>query len=98
MKSEAELKKTFAKVDHQMATSWHKTAEEAQKLGKDSKADLNKSGAALAGAAKWSGNELSEGTQKTLEEVKHAGKAGGEEVQKWWKSIGDGIDDLGHKL
>jgi hypothetical protein len=98
VKSEADLKKTFAKVDHQMATSWHKTAEEAQKLGKDSKADLNKAGASLAGAAKWSGNQLNEGTQKTMEEMKHAGQATSDQAQKWWKGIGDGIDDLGHKL
>ena len=98
VKSEADLKKTFAKVDHQMAISWHKTAEEAQKLGKDSKADLAKAGAALDGAAKWSGNQLDEGTHKTLDAVKHASNATSEQVQKWWKSIGDGIDDLGHKL
>jgi hypothetical protein len=98
VKSEAELKKTFAKVDHQMATSWHKTAEEAQKMGKDSKADLDKAGAALEGAAKWSGNQLDEGTHKTLDAVKHAGKASSDQVQKWWKSMGDSIDDLGNKL
>ena len=98
VKSEADLKKSFAKVDHQIAMTWHKTAAAAQKLGKDSSADLNKAGTALAGAAKWSGNQLNEGTQKTVDAVKHAGKATADQVQSWWKSIGDGIDDLGHKL
>lgn len=98
VKSEAELKKTFAKVDHQMAESWHKTAEQAQKMGRDSKADLNKAGASLESAAKWSNNQLDEGTHKTIDEVKHAGKASADQLNKWWKSIGHGIDGLGQKL
>ena len=105
VKSGDELKAGFAKVDHEMATCWHNTADEARKQGKDSTADLNKAGASLAGAAKWSGHQLDEGTQKTLDEVKKAGeaaqngvKAGADQVDKWFKGIGHGIDDLAHKL
>jgi len=98
VKSEAELKKTFAKVDHQMAVCWHKTAEEAHKTGKDATADLKKAGASLEGAAKWSDNQLDEGTKKTVDEVKTASKAGADQVEGWWKSLGHGIEDLGHKL
>lgn len=105
VKSEGELKKSFAKVDHQMAQGWHKTAEETHRLGKDSTADLKKAGEALEGAAVWSGHQLDEGTSKTLDEVKNAEKeahkgvkAGADEVDRWWKSIGHGIEDLGHKL
>ena len=98
VKSEAELKKTFAKADHQMAVCWHKTAADAHKEGKDATADLKKSGVALEGAAKWSDNELDEGTKKTVDEVKKASKAGADQVEGWWKSLGHGIEDLAHKL
>jgi len=105
VKSEAALKKSFAKVDHEMASCWHKTALEAKKSGKDSTADLKKAGASLAGAAKWSDTKLKEGTQSSIEAVKKAGratgegvKAGADEMDKWFKGIGDGIDDLGRKL
>ena len=67
-------------------------------MGRDSKADLNKAGASLEGAARWSGNQLDEGTHKTLDALKRAGKAGSEQMKEWWKSIGDGIDDVKHKM
>jgi hypothetical protein len=105
VKSEAALKKSFAKADHEIAGCWHKTAIESKKAGKDSVADLKKAGASLAGAAKWSDTKLKEGTHDSIEGVKKAGratgegvKAGADEVDKWFKGIGDGIADLGRKL
>jgi hypothetical protein len=105
VKSGDELKKTFAKVDHQTAVCWHKTAQESKAAGKDSTAALKQAGAGLEGAAKWSGHQLSEGTKASMDGLKKAGKAtgagakaGAEQMDKWFKGIGDGIDDLGHKL
>jgi len=105
VKSDAELKMSFAKVDHQIAGCWHQTAAESRKSGKDASADLKKAGQSLSGAAKWSGTELNEGTHSTVEEIKKVGvgtgkdvKASSEKVDKWFKDIGDGISDLGHKL
>jgi hypothetical protein len=105
VKSDAELKQTFAKVDHQIADCWHKTAADAKRSGKDSGADLKKAGDALAGAAKWSGTQLKEGAKSSIDAMKKAGKgvgtaakASADEVDGWFKHIGEGIDDLGHKL
>ena len=105
VKSGDALKKTFAKVDHETANCWHKTAAESKQAGKDSTAALKQAGAGLEGAAKWSGHELSAGTKASVNGLKKAGeatgagvKAGAEQVDKWFKGIGDGIDDLGHKL
>ena len=105
VKSEAELKKTFAKVDHQIAGCWHKTAAESKTSGKDASADLKKAGASLAGAAKWSDTKLSEGAQSSVEAIKKAGtsvgkeaKTSADEMDKWFKNLGEGIDDLGKKL
>ena len=105
VKSEAELKKTFAKVDQQMADCWHKTAAESKKSGKDATADLARAGTSLENAAKWSGNKLKEGTQSSVDAIKKAGKAtgkgvktGAEEVGKWFQHLGDGIADLGKRL
>lgn len=105
VKSEDDLKKTFAKVDHEMATCWHKTAADSKKAGKDSTAALQKAGSALENSAKWSGHQLSEDTTASVNAMKKAGKAtgagakaGAKEVDKWFKGIGDGIEDLGHKL
>jgi hypothetical protein len=105
VKSDADVKKTFAKVDHQMADCWHKTAAESKRLGKDSTADLKKAGDSLAGAAKWSGHQLDEGTQKTLEAVKKADKASEKgikadaaDVDKWFDNLGHSIADFGHRL
>ena len=105
VKSGEELKKGFAKADHSIATCWHKTAESTKSAGKDSTEDLKKAGAALENSAKWSGQQLSEGTEATMAALKKAGKAtgegtkeGAEKVDKWFKGIGDGIEDLGKKL
>ena len=98
VKSDDELKKGFAKVDHETAKAWHETADETRKAGKDSLADLKKAGNSLDGAATWSGKEMDEGTQKTLDAVSHAGKATADQTEEWWNGIGHGIDDLGHKL
>lgn len=105
VKSGDELKKTFAKVDHELAKAWYKTADEAKKSGKDANYALKKAGAGLEGAAKWSVTQLKEGTQASIEAVKKVGKdaakgakAGAGEVDKWFKGIGEGIEDVGRKL
>ena len=105
VKSAAEMKMTFAKVDHEIAASWHKTALEYKSAGKDSTAALNQAGRALDNSAKWSGQQLSEGAKASVEAVKKASKAVGEgvkagadQVDQWFKGIGDGIADLGKKL
>ena len=105
VKSGDVLKKTYGQVDHARAIAWHKTADEAKKSGKDSSEALKKAGASLEGAAKWSGNKLTEGAQASVDAVKKVGegttkgvKAGTEEVNKWFKGIGEGIQDLGSKL
>jgi hypothetical protein len=105
VKSGDELKKTFAKVDHSIASCWHKTAEDSKKAGKDSTDSLKKAGVALENSAKWSGQQLSEGTQASVDAIKKAGKAtgegakaGAEKMDGWFKDIGDGIADLGKKL
>jgi hypothetical protein len=105
VKSGDEMKKSFAKVDHEMAACWHKTAAESKQAGKDSTDDLRKAGNSLENSAKWSGQELSEGTRETVAAVRKASKATGEatkasaeQVDKWFKGIGEGIEDMGKKL
>jgi hypothetical protein len=101
VKSGDELKKTFAQVDHSLAKAWHATAEQAQKSGKDAAGALKKAGAGVEGAAKWSGTQLREGTQASIDGLKKAGrgvKLGAEDVGKFFKGLGDGIADLGQKL
>jgi hypothetical protein len=105
VKSGDELKKVYGQVDHELAKAWHKTADEAKKTGKDSSEALKNAGTSLEGAAKWSGNKLQEGAQASVDAVKKVGKgaakgvkAGSEEVNKWFKGIGEGIEDLGSKL
>jgi hypothetical protein len=105
VKSGDELKNAYSKVDHELAKAWYKTADEAKKAGKDSSEALKKAGASLDAAAKWSGNKLQEGAQASVEAVKNVGrstakgvKAGTAEVEKWFKGIGEGIEDLGRKL
>ena len=56
-----------------VARAWHTTADEAKKAGKDSSEALKKAGASLEGAAKWSGNKLTEGAQASVEAVKKVG-------------------------
>jgi len=105
VKSGDEMKKTFAKVDHEIATCWHKTAEDSKNAGKDSTAALKKAGGALESSARWSGHQLSAGAKDSVKAVKKASKAAGEgtkataeEVDKWFKGIGEGIKDLGKNL
>jgi hypothetical protein len=105
VKSSDELKKTFAKVDYELAKAWHKTADEAKKSGKDPSNALKEAGAWIEGAAKWSVTQLKEGTQASIEAVKKVGKdaakgakVGADEVDKWFKGIGEGIEDVGRKL
>jgi hypothetical protein len=105
VKSGDELKKTFAKVDYELAKAWHKTADEAKKVGKDPSNALREAGAWVEGAAKWSVTQLKDGTQASIEAVKKVGKgagkgakAGAEEGDKLIKSIGEGIEELGRKI
>jgi hypothetical protein len=105
VKSGDELRKTFARVDHALAEGWHKTAEEAKNSGKDAGAALKKAGAALDGAAKWSGTKLKQGAQASIRTLQKVGKktgetikAGANDVEGWFKDIGNGIKDVGRKL
>ena len=105
VKSSDELKKTFAKVDYELAKAWHKTADEAKKSGKDPSNALKDAGAWIEGSAKWSVTQLKEGTRASVEAVKKVGKgaakgakAGAEEIETWFKGIGEGIEDVGRKL
>ena len=101
VKSADQLKKTFAQVDHSLAKAWHVTAEQTQKSGKDSTAALKKAGEGVEAAAKWSGTQLKEGTQASVEGLKKAGKGvklGAEDVGKFFKGLGEGIADIGQKL
>jgi methyl-accepting chemotaxis protein len=105
VKSSDELKRTFAKVDYELAKAWHKTADEAKKSGKDPSNALKEAGAWIEGAAQWSVTQLKEGTKTSVEAVKKLGenaakgiKAGAEEVDKVFKGIGEGIEDVGRKL
>ncbi len=101
VKSGDQLKKTFAQVDHSLATAWHATAEQTQKSGKDATSALKKAGAGVEGAAKWSGTQLKEGTQASVDGLKKVGKGvkvGAEDMGKFFKGIGDGITDLGQKI
>jgi hypothetical protein len=101
VKSGDQLKKTFAQVDHALATAWQTTADEAKKSGKDSTNALKKAGAGLEGAAKWSGTQLKEGAQASVDGVKKVGqgaKLGAEEVGKFFEGIGEGIADVGQHL
>jgi hypothetical protein len=105
VKSADELKKTFATVDHVIADSWHETAQQAKASGKDAEEALRKAGAALDGAARWSGTKLKEGAQASVDALKKAGrktgegvKAGAKQVEGWLKDIGNGIKEVGRKL
>jgi hypothetical protein len=105
VKSGDELKKTYARVDHELAGAWYKTAAEAKKSGKDANQSLEKAGEALENAATWSGTQLKEGARAAIEAVKKLGKgaekgakAGAKDVDKLFKDIGGGIEDLGRKL
>jgi hypothetical protein len=101
VKSGDQLKKTFAQVDHQLARAWHTTAGVAQKAGRDSTSALQKAGAGLAGAAIWSGAQLKQGAQASVEGVQKVGqgvKLGANDVGTFFKGIGEGIADVGQHL
>ena len=105
VKSSIELKKTFAKVDYELAKAWHKTADEAKKSSDDPSGALKEAGVWIEGSAKWSATQLKDGTRASVEAVKKLGKgaakgakAGAEDVDKWFKGIGEGIEDVGRKL
>ncbi len=105
VKSGDELKKTFAKAEYESARCWHKTAQEAQKAGKDSTYALKRTAERLDGASRWSGHQLDAGTKKSLAAVEGVGqgtnkgvKAGTAELDQWCKSLGHGIEELGKKL
>ena len=66
---------------------------------------MKKAGAALDGAAKWSGTKLKQGAQASLQTLQKAGKKtgeaiklGAEQVEGWFKDIGNGIKEVGRKL
>jgi hypothetical protein len=73
VKSDRELKKTFARVDNALAKGWHATAEESMKAGKDTSNALKNAGESLSGAAEWSGTELKEGVRSPVNSVKAMG-------------------------
>ena len=101
VKSDEELKKTFARADDALAKGWHATAEESMKAGTDAGDALTKAGEGLSGAAKWSGTQLKKGARSSVDSVKTIGKgmkAGSEKVNRWFHDIGDGIKDVELKL
>jgi hypothetical protein len=105
VKSEEEFKARMAKTNHAIGTCWHASAAETKAAGKDASTALKHAGTSLEHAAKWSGTELKKGTKATVSAVKKAGeatgkgaKAGAAEVDKWFKDIGDGLKDVGHKF
>jgi len=104
VKSGDDLKKTFAAVDHALAKAWHATRTRRRKPAR-TPAPRSKGRSQPRGAAKWSGTELKEGALASVNAVKKVGtttgkgvKAGAEEVDKWFKDIGEGIEDVGKKL
>ena len=101
VKSADDMAKVFAKVDYERAKAWHATAAQAKKSGKDATDGLKQAGAALNGAAQWSGAQLKQGTTMAVESVKKIGqgaKLGAEETEKMFKSLGEGVEDLGRHL
>ena len=101
VKSGDELKMGFAQADHQLAKAWHTTADSARKAGRDATIPLQKAGAALGGAATWSGVQLQHGAQASVEGVRKAGEGtrlGAEAVGNFFRGIGDGIADVGQHL
>jgi hypothetical protein len=105
VKSSIELKTTFAKVDDELAKAWHKNADETKKSSNDPSSALNEAGFWIEGSAKWSATQMKDGTGASVGAVKKLGKgtakgaeAGAEDVNKWFKGIGEGIEDVGRKL
>jgi hypothetical protein len=101
VKSGDELKRAFAKIDHEVAKAWHKTAEDARKSGKDASDALKQAGDGLESAAKWSGAKLKDGTQASVDGLKKVGagaKVAADDATRFFKGIGDGIADVGRHL
>src|SRR4030042_1928223 len=102
---ESFLKGEMNKAAEQINKAAAYVKKEADKVAKDTKEGEKKAGAWIEGAAKWSVTQLKEGTHASIEAVKKVGKdatkgakAGAGEVDKWFKGIGEGIDDVGRKL
>ena len=92
-------------MDHALAVGWHKTAEEAKNSGKDAGDALRKAGAALDGAAKWSGTKLKQGSSslypnspESRQENRRSYQGGAKQVEGWFNDIGNGIKEVGRKL
>jgi len=101
VKSGDELKKTFAQVDHALATAWHATAEQEQKAGKNATNAARSAGAGLEGAARWTGTKLDAGAQAAVDAVNTAGRGarlGVDTLGRAIRGIGDGIADVGRKI
>ena len=101
VKSPDQLKKTFAQVDHALATAWHATADQEQKSGRDATNALVKAGAGLEGAAKLTGTQLNTGAQAAVDALNKAGegaKLGAGTVGRFFTGIGEGIADVGKRL
>jgi len=101
VKSADELKKTFAKADHAMASAWYATAEAEQKAGKDPTKAAKTAGAGLEAAANWAGTKLDAGAQAAVDALRTAGrgaKMGADALGRAISSLGSGIADLGKKI
>jgi len=105
-KSMANAHESFVKGDMNKAAEHIQKAaayvhKEGAKVAKDSKEGVKKAGdqlSKLEGAAKWSGTKLQDGTQASVDGLKKTGKVSTNEVGKLFKSLGDGIADVGQKL
>ena len=99
--SEHDLKMGFAKAGQLSAKAWQETMADSKAAGKDVSEAFKKAGAGLDSAARWSGTQLKEGGRKTVETAKkvgHGTKAAAEDVDKWVKHLGEGIEDVGRNL
>jgi len=101
VKSADELKKTFAKVDHAMASAWYETAETEQKAGKDATRAAKTAGEGLEGAARWAGTKLDAGAQAAVDALRTAGRGarmGVDALGRAIQGLGSGIADVGKKI
>ena len=101
VKSADELKKTFAKVDHAMASAWYETADAEQKAGKDATKAAKTAGEGLEGAARWAGTKLDAGAQAAVDALRTAGRGarmGVDALGRAIQGLGSGIADVGKKI